>query len=203
MAKGTGRDEAQGPSTGTLLKLSAEIELARAKFPNNEHLLAALVEEVGELAEAYLKKKPTSEVRAEALQVACVALRIYEEGDASFDGWDGESIGCGNCSFTGKTEHGPCLCQSCRDSLAGQASEICGRKYKQGESSDVSLLLPYCTSCGENNEDCTCPCIPIINTATNELAVTYAHSEDLKTHCDVCANEIVKCTCDPPCYMVK
>jgi hypothetical protein len=91
MAKGTGRSSALTPSVKTIEKLSAEIELARAKFPNNEHMLAALVEEVGELAQALLQKKPTSEVRAEALQVACVALRIYEEGDASFDGWQGES----------------------------------------------------------------------------------------------------------------
>lgn len=69
--------------TETVIKLSREIEHSRAKFPGNEHKLAALMEEVGELANALLEGRPRS-VQAEALQVACVAIRIFEEGDSDF-----------------------------------------------------------------------------------------------------------------------
>lgn len=65
--------------------LSAEVQRARAKFPGNRLLLAALTEEVGELARAYLQREGRERVRREALQVACVAMRIFEEGDATFD----------------------------------------------------------------------------------------------------------------------
>lgn len=72
------------PHPKTLDRLSAEVHAARRKFPGNRFLLAALTEEVGELAQAMLQKKPREDVEKEALQVACVALRILEEGDASF-----------------------------------------------------------------------------------------------------------------------
>jgi hypothetical protein len=62
--------------------LAQEIARCRKKFPGNRFLLAALVEEVGELAEA-LFAGSDEEIRKEALQVACVALRIYEEDDAT------------------------------------------------------------------------------------------------------------------------
>ncbi len=65
--------------------LQNEVMRARAKFPGNRHLLAALTEEVGELAQAILQRKPHSEVVEEAIQVACVAMRIAEEGDSAFD----------------------------------------------------------------------------------------------------------------------
>lgn len=61
-----------------------EVARARAKFPNNAHLLAALVEEVGELAKALLEGGNSVDAKAEAIQVACVAVRIIEEGDADF-----------------------------------------------------------------------------------------------------------------------
>ena len=64
--------------------IAAELKRARAKFPGNDHLLAALVEEVGELAQAYLKGDASS-ARLEAIQVACVAIRIIEEGDMEFE----------------------------------------------------------------------------------------------------------------------
>lgn len=70
----------------TLVELQAEVERARHKFPDNRHLLAALTEEIGELARAYLDAEGPDRVRAEAIQVACVALRIAEEGDSAFDG---------------------------------------------------------------------------------------------------------------------
>jgi len=59
-----------------------EIDRARAKFPTNKNLMIALAEEVGELAQALLQKKPNGEIYKEAIQVACVALRIAHEGDS-------------------------------------------------------------------------------------------------------------------------
>jgi NTP pyrophosphatase (non-canonical NTP hydrolase) len=44
-----------------------------------------LVEEVGEVARAYLQRTPREKLAQEAAQVACVAIRIIEEGDSSFD----------------------------------------------------------------------------------------------------------------------
>lgn len=71
-------------SPHTMSALQAEGTRARKKFPSNRFLLAALTEEVGELAQALLQGAPRHRVQAEALQVATVALRIYEEGDATF-----------------------------------------------------------------------------------------------------------------------
>ena len=64
--------------------LNAELIRARSKFPGNAKLLAALMEEVGELAQSMLQGKPLAEIRREAIQVACVAVRIAEEGDSDF-----------------------------------------------------------------------------------------------------------------------
>jgi hypothetical protein len=64
--------------------ISAELNYARAKFPGNKHKLAALMEEVGELAQALMHhdrgKASAAEVYAEAIQVAVMAIRIAEEG---------------------------------------------------------------------------------------------------------------------------
>ncbi|KAF0234103.1 MAG: hypothetical protein FD177_1015 [Desulfovibrionaceae bacterium] len=57
--------------------LAKEIKRARAKFPGNAMLLEALGEEVGELARAFTGD---GHVQAEAIQVACVAIRIATEG---------------------------------------------------------------------------------------------------------------------------
>lgn len=72
------------PSRRTLNKVEVEVAKARGKFPGNHKLLAALVEEVGELAQAMLQKKAKSEIEKEAAQVACVAIRLLEEGDGDF-----------------------------------------------------------------------------------------------------------------------
>ena len=74
----------------TLDRVAEEILRARRKFPSREKRLAALVEEVGELAAAMLQRQGFARVRAEAIQVACCAVRIAEEGDADFDNptWD-------------------------------------------------------------------------------------------------------------------
>ena len=42
------------------------------------------VVEVGELAQALLQDKPRAEIVKEAIQVACVAIRVAEEGDSDF-----------------------------------------------------------------------------------------------------------------------
>lgn len=65
-----------------------EMQRARAKFPSNEYKLAALTEEVGEVANAFLEnaygKKGAVAVWEECVQVASCALRLATEGDASF-----------------------------------------------------------------------------------------------------------------------
>lgn len=75
------------PRKETLVSVSQEVARARLRFPNREKLLAALVEEVGELARAMLDCEGADRVRSEAEQVACLAIRIIEEGDSDFDEW--------------------------------------------------------------------------------------------------------------------
>jgi len=60
--------------------LNQEIKRARAKHPRNTAMIAALTEECGEVARA-LTDEPTKQVREESVQTACVAFRIYTEGD--------------------------------------------------------------------------------------------------------------------------
>lgn len=73
-------------SKDTFLK-HVKQESARAvrawPYPNPN--LAALTEEVGELAQAMLQKKPYAERYAEAVQVAVMAMRCALEGDPQFD----------------------------------------------------------------------------------------------------------------------
>lgn len=74
------------PFTGTTLaNLQAEVQRARVKFPSSSRMLAAATEELGEVARALLQRQGAERVRAEALQLAVTALRLYEEGDPSFD----------------------------------------------------------------------------------------------------------------------
>jgi len=63
-----------------IYELQCELQRARKKFPDNQLMLAALMEEVGELANAIIEGK---DWQAEALQVACVAIRIVTEGDST------------------------------------------------------------------------------------------------------------------------
>ena len=76
------------PSAPTFEAIRAELSRARAKFPSNRHMLAALTEEVGELAQAMIdnhrQKASADAVRDEAIQVATMAIRVAEEGDADF-----------------------------------------------------------------------------------------------------------------------
>src|SRR5215471_13446166 len=71
-----------------------ELQRARRKFPSSYLVLAALTEELGELAQAMLYeragkgnasgKDPKRHVWDEAVQVAAMALRVAVEGDPSF-----------------------------------------------------------------------------------------------------------------------
>ena len=65
-----------------LLEVRLEIIKARNKFPSADACLAALTEEVGELAQAMLSKDQ-AEIYGEAVQVAAMALRCAVEGDIS------------------------------------------------------------------------------------------------------------------------
>lgn len=61
---------------------------ATNKFPNNENQTVALMEEVGELANALLEhgygKGDQQSVYNEAVQVAAMAMRIAVQGDRNF-----------------------------------------------------------------------------------------------------------------------
>jgi len=66
-----------------------ELVAAREAFPGKTHMLCALVEEVGELAQGLMehdRQQGTSvqEILREAVQVAAMAVRIAVEGDDNF-----------------------------------------------------------------------------------------------------------------------
>lgn len=63
-----------------LVPLQEELVHARTKFPSNRYLMTALAEEIGEMADAWLAEPNSPHARHEALQVACVAMRIAMEG---------------------------------------------------------------------------------------------------------------------------
>lgn len=69
---------------GFLAEVAAEVGRARTKFPSPAGSMVALMEEVGELARAMLDE-PAARVRAEAVQVAAMAMRVAEEGDPTLD----------------------------------------------------------------------------------------------------------------------
>lgn len=68
--------------------IQTELRFARQKFPGNKLMLAALVEEVGELSKALIDhsrgKDTASHVFEEAVQVAAMAIRLAQEGDSEF-----------------------------------------------------------------------------------------------------------------------
>ena len=66
-----------------------ELDSAREAFPGNRHMLCALMEEVGELAQAIMQHDraegtTTNQVFKEAVQVATMAIRVATEGDQNF-----------------------------------------------------------------------------------------------------------------------
>jgi len=78
-----------------LVDTGREINRVREKFPANDLLMVALTEEVGELAKALLDETP-ERIYKEAIQVACVALRIATEGDATVEAWRAKREGGGD-----------------------------------------------------------------------------------------------------------
>ena len=64
--------------------LQDELAAARTKFPGNALLMEALMEEVGEVARAVLERD-FDHAKQEAIQVACVAMRLATEGDRSWE----------------------------------------------------------------------------------------------------------------------
>lgn len=74
------------PESDSLRDLVDEMARARDRFPNASKNFLALIEEVGELGTALLEIEGRGRIKAEALQVACVAMRIYEEGDPTIEG---------------------------------------------------------------------------------------------------------------------
>jgi hypothetical protein len=65
--------------------LEYEMTNAKTKFPSNKHLTVALMEEVGELAQAQLQGLDKQRIVNEAIQVATTAIRIIEDGDADLE----------------------------------------------------------------------------------------------------------------------
>ncbi|WP_336801445.1 hypothetical protein [Kaistia sp. MMO-174] len=74
---------------GLTADILAELVRARAKFPGKNVTLAALMEEVGELATATFEEG-RERVRKEAVQVAVMAMRMVLDGDHTFDAWRAE-----------------------------------------------------------------------------------------------------------------
>lgn len=74
-----------------LIDVGHEIKRARGLYPSSRLVLAALTEEVGELAQAMLKfaagKWPAERIYEEAVQVAAMAARCALEGDPSFENY--------------------------------------------------------------------------------------------------------------------
>lgn len=64
--------------------LATELHRARAAHPGNTHRLSAITEEHLELIRAVNDHEGRDRIRAEALQLAVVALRLYAEGDAAY-----------------------------------------------------------------------------------------------------------------------
>lgn len=70
------------------IEASKELHRAKAKFPKNANNCVALMEEVGELAQALLQMREGkitdwNKVVDEAIQVAAMAARIAVEGDSN------------------------------------------------------------------------------------------------------------------------
>ncbi len=100
------------PTDKFLNDVKEEFKRASDKFPKGDKLDAALMEEVGELAQALLhiqeKGASPANVYKEAVQVATVAMRIAVQG-APEHGYAGMKCGYMGCDQV--TVGGPCaLC---------------------------------------------------------------------------------------------
>ena len=77
---------AQDQVAQLLEEIAAEVRRARAKFPGRRLMTLALSEEYGELCKAMLDE-PAERVRREAVQTACMCIRVVLDGDESVDAW--------------------------------------------------------------------------------------------------------------------
>ncbi len=82
-------DRLTSPDGLVFVMIRDELKSAREAFPDKTHMLCALVEEVGELAQALMqhdRRQGTSvqEILREAVQVASMAIRVAVEGDDNF-----------------------------------------------------------------------------------------------------------------------
>lgn len=82
-------DRIHSPDGVVLAMVKGELIAARKKFPETTHMLAALTEEVGELNQAMMQhdvdgSQTIAMVLREAVQVACMAIRVATEGDENF-----------------------------------------------------------------------------------------------------------------------
>lgn len=69
--------------------IKEELIAARAAFPTSLYRLTALTEEVGELSKAMMEHSldlgtSAPQILREAVQVACMAIRVAVEGDSDF-----------------------------------------------------------------------------------------------------------------------
>ena len=72
-----------------LRDIEDELKSARIKYPEPNHMLSAITEEVGELAKSLLDLQfhdegSSLDVYNEAIQVIVTAIRIIQEGDTTF-----------------------------------------------------------------------------------------------------------------------
>ena len=78
-----------------LEEVEQEAQRARVKFPSNNFLHAALGEEVGEVANAFMEYErgtgsSFTHIREELVQVAALCLRLVEEGDPQFTKYEAQ-----------------------------------------------------------------------------------------------------------------
>jgi hypothetical protein len=77
----------RGAICTTVACILDEVRRARGMFPGPNRNFGALIEEVGELAEALIEqggKKTSADVFKEAVQVAAMAIRMLEEGSPEY-----------------------------------------------------------------------------------------------------------------------
>lgn len=74
----------KGPMGEMLQSIRKEAMQGSESYPDASGLMMALMEEVGELARAMMSE-PRENIRAEAVQVAALAIRIAIEGDPTLD----------------------------------------------------------------------------------------------------------------------
>lgn len=83
------QERLNSPDGIVVMMVRGELDAARASFPNAQHMVVALMEEVGELAQAMIDhdrggSQTAQQVLREAVQVASMAIRIAVEGDDNF-----------------------------------------------------------------------------------------------------------------------